>query len=82
MELVSSGQNSRKFVGFSLKMSLKKIAELARSFSDYLARSRDLERVIGKLRQIERGQQSSAIHMRISTHAAITGRRKFRQFRR
>src|SRR5208283_5076371 len=34
--------------------------------------------VIGKLRQIERGQQPSPIHMGVTTHAAIADRCKFR----
>ena len=81
MEFVSSGTEQSKVRRIQSEDVSEKIAELARSFRDYLARSRNLECIICKLRQIERGQQSSAIHMRISTHAAIACRRKLRQLR-
>ena len=72
------GTEHAKVCRIELEDVSEKISELSWSFRDHLTRSWDLQRIICKVWYIERGQQSSAVHMRIPSHATIANRREFR----
>jgi len=67
-----------KVCGIELEDVSEKISELSWSFRDHLTRSWDLQRITCKVWYVERGQQPSAVHMRIPSHATIANWRKFR----
>src|SRR5579872_435762 len=49
----------------------EEVPELSWGFRDHLTRSGDLQRIACKVWYVERGQQTSAVHMRIPSHATI-----------